>query len=275
MELASTRKLLAVIISAIMAFSVSLTVTALVTGSTLASRDFFIKNAVTESIVSECEKQLSAKYKTLEAQSGIPAAVFETVKLEYPVANSLKTAFQNSYGNDNPELYNDALVKHFETLCTDYLDGNGINYKKEYVKNTAEEAAKIFSDTVGVHNMGAAADKTNALKKKASAAALIGLVIAVACALLLVILFSKKKRATVYVYGAICGGTAGTALGAALCRLISPLKAFDISPAVYKAAMINVLNRELLILTAFSLLIAAAAWVMTAVTIKRQNKKGR
>ena len=273
MELSSTRKLLAVIISAVIAFSTALTAVSLIAGSTLGTRDFFLKNTVTGEMVSQCEEQLSAKYAALEAESGIPAAVFETVKLEYPVNSQLKIAFQNNFGSDNPELYNDALVKHFEKLCADYLDGNEISYKKEYIRNTAEEAAKIYSDTVGLHNMGSQADKIKAVKSLTSVTSIIGIAALAISITLLAVLFSKRKRAYPYLFGAVTGGAGGTALAAILLRFISPLRHMNIAPAVYKNAMIHVLNKELLMLAAFSVLIAGVSFASAVITQLQIDKK--
>ena len=273
MEISSTRRLLAVIISALIAFSTALTVSSFVIGSTLGSQEFFSSNAVTGGIASQCEEQLSAKYRALEAQSGIPASVFETVKLEYPIDISLKTAFQNIFSSENPELYNDALVEHFETLCTDYLDGNKKNYNKEYIRNTAEEAARIFSETAGLHHMGTAADKIAALKSRCHLYTLIGLIADAVLILLLLMLFGKFKRCAVYVFGSVAGGMTGTTAASLLCKVVSPLRTLNITPEIYKEAMISVFGKSMLYLAAASVLAAAVSWTAALIYYKHHHKK--
>ncbi len=273
MELSATRKLLAVIISVIIAFSTALTITSFAIGSTLASQSFFKKNAVTGELISQCEAQLSAKYKTLEAQSGIPADVFETIKLEYPIGNSLNTAFQNVFSSENPELYNDALVDHFEKLCTDYLDGNHLKYNKTYIRNTATEAAEIFSDTVGLHNMGTASDKMSALKDASSLVTMFALVLLAVSIVLIFMLFSKRKSGYVYIFSSITGGAAGTAIGAFLCKIISPLEELGIAPEVYKSAMISVFGKSMLYTAAAGFVIAVSSLIANLITYTKKKSK--
>lgn len=273
MELASTRKLLSWLFAFIIALGSAAVITALTAGSTLASSECFQKNAVTPAVVSECEKQLDAKFSVLAEESGIPKSVFLTVTNEYPVDGSMKTAFQNVFSNDNPELYTNELVNHFEQLCTDYLDGNEIKYNKKHVKTAAQEAAKIFSQTVGLHNMGATGDKIQRLKDFSSKLIVTGLAAALLGAGFTLLLYSNKKKALVYIYSGISGGAAGTALGGIICRLHSPAGAVNVIPKAYNSIVSTLFAKSFTTLALASLAVAALFWIIMLLTYRQQRKK--
>ena len=273
MEFSATRKILVVIFSVIIAFSTAITISALITNSTIASDSYIVKNMVTSAVTAECEAQLSAKYTVLEAQSGIPKTVFETVKNEYPISDSLTKAFQNVSGSESSELYTDDLVDYFDTLCTEYLDGNSMKYQKEYIHNTSEKAAEIFSETVGVRNLQTLRDRVNEVKDFTLTLIVIAMLSAIVAGLTMSFTFSNKQRAYVCILSGISGGAAGTALGALICRLIHPFASFIILPEIYKSAFISMTDKYFLFVAAASAVISVAAWLSMFLTNKRIRKK--
>ncbi|MCR5208310.1 MAG: hypothetical protein K6C14_07550 [Eubacterium sp.] len=275
MELSTSRKLLSVIFSIIIALSVCTATAALTATQTLTKDSFLIKHAVSDELVAQCEEQLSAKYKMLETETGIPQNVFETVKKEYPVSASLKTAFQNVFSNESPELYSRDLVDYFERLCTDYLDGNKIKYDKKNVKNAAEEAASIFSETVGLHNMGSASDKIEEFKGLCTLVSAVSVIAATLSTTMLFLIYSNKKKPQIYILSGASGGTAGAALSALICYFKSPVRSVGVEPAVYKSLFTVSLTRYFMVLFAVSALLTVTLWLTDFFIYKSQHSKDK
>ena len=258
MGLATTRKILSVLLAVVIALSVAVLLPSLVLSTTAQSEPFYERAFITEDITAECSEELSAAYAALEAETGIPARVFETVKEGSSVSDSLKTALENAFGSEDATLYSQNMVTYFYNLCTEYLDGNGIAYDETRVMNAADKAARIFSDIVGLHGVEAVKAKADVIRYEAVGASTLAAFLMVLCIIMIVFMYNDTRKGIVYAASGAAGGALGTLLGSLLSALMGAGSHVRVTPAVYQTAMhrIFVAND---ILTALCALVMALA----------------
>ena len=151
-NLSKTRNVISVILCAVIAVLTTLMLTAFTLQATFGNKNFVKKFLVTDNLVSQCEKELDENYTALEIKSGIPKRIFLSVEKDFSTKDSLKLAAENMFSNESSTLYSQERVDYFYKICTEYLDVKKISYNKSNVRNTARQAAEIYSNCVGMHN---------------------------------------------------------------------------------------------------------------------------
>lgn len=272
MGLSETRKALCSITAVITSIATAAFIISFVLGFALNSQPFIERILVTDSLVSECEAQLDAKYAVLEAETGIPSRVFAQVKKSYGVGDSLKRALQNVYTDEDSTLYNNTTVEYFNKLCTEYFEGSEIEYDKDDVQRTAVAAAEIFSDTVGFHNADSAPERVETLRKGCSTVELASLMFILLGMLSIVILHTDKKKGFIYTFIGLSGGSLGAAVAAALCVIFKSYNKISILPEVFALAAGNALKICLLLVIPAGLILALASYIAFFITYKKIEK---
>ena len=151
-NLSKTRNIISVILCAVIAVLTTLMLTAFTLQATFGNKNFVEKFLITDNLVSQCEKELDENYTALEIKSGIPKRIFLSVEKDFSTKDSLKLAAENMFSNESSTLYSQERVDYFYKICTEYLDVKKISYNKSNVRNTARQAAEIYSNCVGMHN---------------------------------------------------------------------------------------------------------------------------
>ncbi|MFR5875343.1 MAG: hypothetical protein ACLUFN_02510 [Eubacterium sp.] len=275
MGLRATRKLLSVILAVLTAACTVLMLASFVVTSTLSSQGYITKHLINETLVAECESQLNIKYDALALKSGIPARVFEMAASEYGVEESLNTAAQYIFSEESATLYNQDRVDYFCKLCTEYLEGNDISYKKEYVQNTAEEAAQIYSDCIGIHNADTVKDNISGLNQSCAKIGSAALVVIVAALILLTVMYKTKSTAYLYSAGAAAGGGIAATIGSLVCLIAKVGSDFAVEPAIYQQSFSAMIRLYFIILLIVSIAFSAIAYSFSTVLIKKNNSRNK
>ena len=275
MGLKSTRKILSVILAVLIAAGTAVMLAAGYISLTVSNGDYLEKHLVTEALVSECESQLERKYELLSAQTAIPSRVFLACETDYPTADSLHRAVQNIFGEEDVSLYSKSRVDYFYEICTQYLSGNEIAYRDADVRNAAEEAARIYSECVGLRNVGAVKDKMTDLKSTAARTSSACALVIVVCVILLAILHNEKRKGVLYLLSGFAGGEIALLLGAMICLLTDTASRIIVTPAVYQqqiAAMIGQLFVMLAVIGAVCLVFTYILLVITHRNVEKNKK---
>lgn len=234
MGLKTTRKILSILLVVMMAISSICFLSSITLQATFASKGFYEKYLVNSKVVEECEDQLNKKFSALEAESGIPSRVFEMSMSEYKTEDSIKLAVSHIFNEENASLYSAERVEYFYDLCTEYLDGNKINYKKSEVKSVAKKAAEIYSDTVGIHGVDSIPIQITLFARDCTKTASISIVVIIASIGLLTIIYRKKNYIVMYFACGLAGGGFAACLGSLLSLIFRIGAKVSISPEVYQ-----------------------------------------
>ena len=259
MSLNLSRRIIVVILEIVLAVSTVIFLFSAMMTFTAADKNYFINSFANESLVNECENQLNAKYEALSSETNIPARVFERVKDDYPTNEALRQAALSIFSEENETLYSESKISYFYELSIEYLEGNGVQYNKEDVKRAAKQAARIYSDTVGLHNTGGIEARINSFSKKYPKITLISLVISCACFPSIMIMYKRKKGGYYAAIGGVLIGSAATAMGTVLAVLLNLGGGIDILPEIHKQSIMSTTIKDFLILSFISILISASA----------------
>jgi hypothetical protein len=268
MRLGSARRLLSIIMSAVIAFSVVGVIFSFVYTQTLGKPEYIKNRIVKSDIASQCQTQLEAKYAVLADESGIPLRVYTAIEEDYGISNSLSQAVDNIFGAEDTSLYSNNLIDYFYDLLVEYLEADGIDYDKDDIRYTAERAARIYSDTVGIHSVSTARYKLEALSKSARSAALICVVLIVISGLGLAFLFTDKKKMLLYFFGGISAGGLAALLSSAAMLIFGVTRRITLEPQIY----MSVLQKTQSMYILFALLMGMAALIVGFVASLAINK---
>lgn len=236
MGLKSTRRILSIVFSVILAFSLFVSASCIMSNLTVSNRDFYEKQFANESITSECNRQLDNKLKTLAKKSNIPFEVFESVKKQYNTSQSLEQAASYLFDENDSTLNNEVRLKYFYDICTEYLDANGYEYSTDAVYNACVEAAQIYSDTVGIHNLEYLNNDISARRTSNTKKISIFLLASAICIVLTLYMYKKKTEGMIYVSSGIIGGGIAGVISFLLQLVFKVGTSYDFEPFVYSNA---------------------------------------
>lgn len=273
MGLKNTREILSIFAYIVICVSTVIALASSVFSVTFASQGFLSKHLATTKIVEECNNQLSSKYVTLEAESGIPSRVFETVIKDYSTRDNLRLAAGYIFTEEASELYSVERVNYFYNLCTEYLKGNKISYNEEDVKRVADKAARIYSDTVGIHNTEEIKAHINEFNKNCARAVSISIVAMIVSFVMLFIMYRKKRYASSYLAGGIAGGSLATVVGSLLCLIFGVGKQLEITPEIYQNGMLSMIRIYFGYLILIGLIVMGIACVVPYIINKQSNEQ--
>lgn len=268
MSLTKSRKVLSFILSLLMAagalmFFSSQTISQLMINENVAAR--FLAS---DSVNNACLENFKDRIKAVEAASGIPSRVFETVLNKS--TPSVESSVRNIFSGADTYSYNDDLVSRFEDLCIEYLDGNNMDYDKAQVHNTAVYAAQVYSDCFSIKDSSQLSDFAADVKDDHAKFASVGLLIVVVCIMLISVLFSQKSERGRALASSFSAVGASVFLTGAVGAVVSLSVDIGITPQIYADALKSQAAASFCVMAFLGALILAAA---TAFLVKYYQKK--
>ncbi len=273
MSLSLSRRIIAVILEVIMAVSTIVFLFSIMMTFTVGDKNYFINNFANQELVDECDSQLNMKYEALSSETNIPARVFERVEEDYPTDEALRQAVLSIFSEENETLYSENKISYFYELSVEYLQGNNVPYKDEDVRRAAEKAARIYSDTVGLHNTGGIEERITDFSKRFPRATIISFIVAFACFPSIMFMYKKKKEGYFVAIGGLLAGTVATTIGSLLAMVFNLGGGIDILPEIHKQSIISTTIKSFLILAFFSAVFSATAIsIMKVIDNKSPNE---
>lgn len=270
-DIKTSRKILSVILAVLFSLSVFVALFAFVLNSTLLSKTFLEKHFVTDSLVTECEKQLDEGFAVLSDESNIPSDVFSTAYKEFPTKDSMQQATQYIFNEQDSTLYSQNKIDYFYKLCTEYLDGNNIKYKKADITNVAQKAAEIYSNCIGIHNVDYVNVQLPDYSKACGKAITFAVIVAVVIAVFLIIMYSDKNRAFAY----LASGAAGSGIAGMLVSVLLILtklgSSFNYTPEIYQQCVSSLIRLCLVGMLVCSVVVTAFAYIILFAIKKKQR----
>ena len=268
MKMTRSRELLSVIIQFLIAACTLVLIFSFVLNLTFSSESYYDSRFPTAKLAAECDAQLTQEYEMLAKESGFPIRVFEMVKKDMPTYQAVESAIDGVITDENSSLYTDSLVSYFYNLCEDFAEGNDIPCSKADLTATAEKAAKIYSDVVGLHNTEEVLGKLKHLRNKVTFAQFISFALMVICSVSMVLMYSRKRLGYYRLFSGISGGSIATLFTSLVLYFVKPVKILDIKPAVFLDCLSDMASQFFTI----SALIAVAFLVVSlAFTIKLER----
>lgn len=271
MTIKTSRTVLSIILTVIFSASVLVALFSFVFNSTLLSKTFIEKHFITDSLVAECEKQLESNFAVLAEESNIPFAVFTTAQQEFPVKDSMLQATQYIFNEQDSTLYSQSKIDYFYKLCTEYLDGNAIQYKKSDIRNVAQKAAKIYSNCVGIHNVDYVNTQFPVYSKACGKIITFAVVACAVIGAFLIIMYSDKKRAFAYLASATAGAGIAGVLTSVLLLAAKVGSDFNYTPIIYQQSIYSIIKLSFIIMLLCSALVTAGAYAVIFMIKKKQN----
>lgn len=242
MNLKKSRSVLSVILTVVLAFSLTAASSVFLIGETFANRAFIDRALITDRLASECEKQLGLQFDALALKSGIPSRVFKNIEAENSVKDTLKYSVSLIFSNESSKVMLENRKEYFYNMCIEYLNGNGIKYNEDDVERTAQEAAEIYLGVCTVQSESQLSVVSETLSANAPKLAFTAFFVVIICAVLLVVLYSGKNNALGYIGSGISASGIALALIAVISLLAGCGKGVLITPQVYYEAFCSVLR---------------------------------
>lgn len=271
-NLSKTRNIISVILCAVIAVLTTLMLTAFTLQATFGNKSFVEKFLVTDNLVSQCEKELDENYTALEIKSGIPKRIFLSVEKDFSTKDSLKLAAENMFSNESSTLYSQERVDYFYKICTEYLDVKKISYNESNVRNTARQAAEIYSNCVGMHNTDSVNAAIIEFSGSCSRVGFGAFFVALVAFGAVLYVYRKKEQGYLYSVSGWLAGSGGVLLGSILCLILKAGSKFDFSPAVYSQCFYSMTKYFFAILAAVSA-VATALLIWAVFIIKKKVNK--
>ena len=259
MRLDVSRAIISTLLEIAIALSVIVFSISVIMTFTVADQNYFINQFASQELVSVCNSQLNMKYEALSSETGIPARVFERVKEDFPTDEALRQAALSLFSEENETLYSENKVNYFYELSMEYLDGNEITYNKDDIKRAAEKAARIYSDTVGLHNTGGIQEKLARFSSVFPKATIISFIVAAACFPSVIVMYKRKKDGYFCAIGGVFAGAVATAIGSLLFVLFRFSSGLNILPEAYEKSILATTSRNFLIVAFLSVIISTGA----------------
>ena len=273
MNLNTSRHIVSLILEIVIAICTMTFLISVIMTFTVADKNFFINQFATMSLAGKCDAQLNAKYEVLSSETGIPARVFERVEEDYPTDEALRQAALSVFSEENETLYSENKVNYFYELSIEYLNGNGVSYNKADVKRAAQKAARIYSDTVGLHNTGGVDEKISDASKAFPVATIASFVVVFICFPSVMIMYKRKKGGYFTAIGGLFAGAVATIIGSGMLILFSLGSSINIMPEVHNRAIVSMATRVFLIVIFFSVVLAASSFsAMKVIDSKIQDE---
>lgn len=271
-NLSKTRNIISVILCAVIAVLTTLMLTAFTLQATFGNKSFVEKFLITDNLVSQCEKELDENYTALEIKSGIPKRIFLSVEKDFSTKDSLKLAAENMFSNESSTLYSQERIDYFYKICTEYLDVKKISYNKSNVRNTARQAAEIYSNCVGMHNTDSVNAAIIEFSGSCSRVGFGAFFVALVAFGAVLYVYRKKEQGYLYSVSGWLAGSGGVLLGSILCLILKVGSKFDFSPVVYSQCFYSMTKYFFAILAAVSAVVTALLIWAVFIIKKKVNK---
>lgn len=211
---------------------------------TLCNERFLSRYFCSQEVTAACKDNYYARIEALEAKSSIPKRVFEAAYNESILKDD--SSLHRLFSEQDSQLDSEALVKRFEGLCTEYLQGTGQKYDKKLIHNTAEAAAEIYSDSFGLNNTSQFSSFITDEKKDYARNTSISLVLMIIPIILILVLYNKSYDILLRILSAFTATGITTMITSIVCLIAVSGSTPKISPEIYADAARNSVQGALL-----------------------------
>ena len=227
------RRILSYFLAIIVAVSVSISLMSGIDFLTVGNKQFYVKTFATQKLADECNSQLTEKYKALSAKSNLPLDIFDSVKVKFDTKESLVQAVNYVFDENDEALKNGSRYSYFESTINEYINANDIKMSKQSIELVSLEAEQIYSDTVGIHNLGFL-QKTVAEHNSSSLHWLSACLVIIAfSAFLLAYIYKKNIKSALYFASGFMAGSIGVIVSSLVMWLAKIKTQFDVSPDIW------------------------------------------
>lgn len=274
MKMTRSRELLASIMQLIISFCTVILLFSFVLNLTSGSQSYVASHFPVTTMSAECDAQLTEKFEMLSDESGFPIRVFEMVKTDMPTNQAVSSAFDNARMGEDSSLYSQNLVDYFYGLCEDYASGNNLDYDKSDLTATAEKAARLYSETVGIVGASDSLQKFSELHHSITLAQFISFAAIVVCAVSTYIMYTRKRLGYCRILAGLLGGGVGTLIASAVLFVIKPVLKLNILPAVYTSCFSEIAGKCFSITAMLSLAVIVLC-IGAIIQIERHYQKSK
>ncbi len=272
MPLKTTRRIICVILSIIIAVGMLSFFSAMIFRATAINEKFIVKHFVSDSLVSQCNEQMNMKFEALEVKSSVPARVFKTVQKDFDTGSTIMQSVQAIFNEEDPTLFNTSMKDYFYNLCIEYLDGNNMSYNKKYIENTAYDAAKAYSESVGIHNTQSYRHYIEKAKNNCAKISSVSLLAVIIAVVFLCLMYTDKKSAMIYVLGGTASSGIAGAVSGILCIVFKTGANSGVLPVIYQSCFQSLLRSSFIGLIVIGAAVTAVSYVFLMM-IKRSKIK--
>lgn len=270
MSLKSTRKILSVILVIIIAAGGCLLTGTVLLKLTVCSESYIQRHFTSDKVMAQCNENFEARIEALAERSGIPVRAFEAVSGFEEITSD--SPVRRLFGGHDTSLYTQETVEKFEQLCTEYLEGNSIEYDKGLVHNTADEAARIYADCYGLKNTDEMSGFINRVNSSYQNWICFGVIMIVAPIALLFVLYKKTYDVMLLIFSAFTAQGAALVMCGALGLITGLGQSPGIYPHMYTLAAADVVRSVFLLIMLVGFAVAAA-FVLLNVAVYKKNTK--
>lgn len=270
MSLHKSRKIISIILTVLIACGSIFLFGTLITKATVMSESYtsyvFNKAGVNES----CKKAFSNQVKVLEAQSGIPARVFNSVYNFDDTSGG--TAIERLFSSSNATLNTNSQTEKFEKLCKEYLEGNNMQYDEQLIHNTAVKATKAYSDCFGMKNTEQISTFIQDVNNHYQSYLSIGALLFIVPTVLFIILFRRSLDVAFNLFSALTI-SGMTFITSGIASLIAKVGLHDITPQIYQQAFYDCVKGACFVSIVFGVLLTAISVFANVKITKELDRK--
>ena len=191
---------------------------------------------------------------------------------QYDTSQSLEQAASYLFDENDSTLNNEVRLKYFYDICTEYLDANGYEYSTDAVYNACVEAAQIYSDTVGIHNLEYLNNDISARRTSNTKKISIFLLASAICIVLTLYMYKKKTEGMIYVSSGIIGGGIAGVISFLLQLVFKVGTSYDFEPLVYSQTFAKMCKLYLVYGISASAVLTLIGIAVLVVTVKIINR---
>lgn len=273
MNLKSTRRILSIAIAFVVASCLVLISICGVISQTVGSRDFYINHLVNSEVVSECNAQLDAKYNALSKKSNIPADVFNSITTAFPTEENLHRATEYLFDENDQTFNTQSIVDFFYNSCCEYLDANEVEYDEGSIMNVANEAARIYSDTVGIHGLDGVSRYVTDYRHSYISLMSVSVIVLFVFTILILSIYKEKYKALYYVAGGFIGAGIADLLISLLCTVSKVIDKHIVYPNVITDALHKMTSLYELYLAVAGMAVLVLGVALFGIAVKQYNTK--
>lgn len=272
MTLSKSRKAMCFILTMLFSVGSILFFGTLIAKSTVLNEGYMNRIFEYSNVNEQCEKAFEDRVAVLEAQSTIPARVFDTVFKTNDTAAS--NVIGKLYSSQNPTLYSKNQIKQFESLCKEYLEGNNMQYDSELIHNTAIKATEAYNDCFGFNNADTLVSYIGTLNSNSSRLISIGMLLMAVPIIMLLVLYRRSREIMFNIFASLTTSGMIFTVSSVLCLIFKTAQRLDISPQVYSQAFGNAVKGLCFISIIFGLLLTGITiFVNVKITKSLDSKK--
>ncbi len=273
MSLRSSRKILCVLFTVIIAIGGLLTVGSVAVRCTIGSQEYMEKVFNSDTVKTMQDEHFKKRLEVIASKSDIPFHVFEAVfSMDESYSESV---VKRVFTGGDTSMFSRDKIDLFEELCTEYLEGNNISYNADQIHNTALEAALAYADSYGVNNTESVTEFINQIVMNFGKFASTGMVLLAIGIVLINIVFSERRAQIKYTASAFIACGLSLIFFSAAGLIFGIGRDSDIVPQIYSVVSSRVVSTTFLMMIIIGLIIVAASGFVTYKCFKSDQKEKR